>query len=52
MLISRKRRKKQRLKIYAKTSQRSSRNSCITAEDWHSLKIQIMDISSVYLKAA
>ena len=44
MLLSRKRRRKSRLRIYVKTSQMSSRSSCTTVEVSLSLKTLIMAI--------
>jgi len=52
MLTSKRRRKRSRLKICARTLLMNSRNSCITAEVSHSLRILTTVTSSVCLKAA
>ena len=52
MPISKRRRKKSKSKIFARTAQRNLRSSCTTAEDSLLLRIQTTAISSVYSRAA
>jgi len=52
MPTSRKRKRKPRLKNYAKTNLKNSKNLCTTVEVWLSHRIQTMVISSIYSKDA
>ena len=52
MLTSKRRRKKSKSKISARTVQKNSKNTCITAEDLPLLKIQTMATSLVCSKVA
>ena len=52
MPISKRRRKKSKLKIFARTAQKDLRSSCITVEDSPLLRIQTTATSPVYSRAA